>query len=975
VAELLVPLAISTGLNLLASLFTPKPKEQEVDLRVPRSDYGSPLVKIYGKVRIEGNKFWPDTKDRMYRKATSRSKGKGGGGGGKRGQTRTEYFGTFAVLFCQGECSMDRLIINGDQYDTGHPYYAEYVTFFKGDQDNPWSEMTAKDEVPYKNIAYTNICYIGFTDLPLEKYGNQIPQQISAILVDEELGVNPRLQDVITSICERAGIENNLIDVSDLGDINLDGGLIVPESGEGYRKVLEDIFQMFMLTAYETKDGIIKFVRLGSAVTGIGVNVNNFFPVSNNGIDNKLFVRTEVNPTQIPNQVTIKFFNINKNYDSDEVSAYSEEILELVDATGNDFIKENAVTVDTKYFCTPEQMSVSAINLLIYLHRQQRYEYTLKIPATALSGVGLEPLSTIALPNGETVQIESMAVGSDFLIEIKGRYFAGTSDYNNPAPTPVPPNITPDPTADIPELFIVDVPVFKENTLPGTLYIFARKPCTVIVSLDGGASYVKEVNHEGISTYGNVLTVLPNGTGLDEVSTVDLEIESGEVNAITTAQLSANLNLMVIGTLSGGVYEGEIIQFRDVEVLTATTVRISYLNRGLFRTENFSGSHSLPQKFFLLTAETGAYYSELQGDSKYVGETLTFLPVVASYQNLATTPTYTVTPKGNSYRPFSPTNATGSIDSQGNIQLFWEYSATYSPYNNSSQDVTFDVEILKPDTSVRLIQSPEKQCNYLIADRTVDSVVVPLNVRIYAVSAVVGRGEPLIAEVTPVELTDEIIGTGGGLRGIKFVYAHYTVTENDLGYVIVVETQLVEEIDITFPSTLSNGFYCYVVNSQENNRSAIVSIVPPNSYTIDSNNRISNGKSRSVIHVSGGYYFVEGENSLLYDFNGQVVNNDELGSNIYYEVDGDITLFLPEFPRESNIIGIKGKTGVDFSTNPVVIDGNGLDIEGNPTYTLDIDDERILFYFNGTQWIFISKTSSGSGGGSASIEDIWLYSN
>jgi hypothetical protein len=972
-AQLIVPLAISTGLNLLASLFAPRPKEQEVDLRVPRSDYGSPLVKIYGKVRIEGNKFWPDTKERMYRKSTSRSKGKGGGGGGKGGQTKTTYFGTFAVLFCQGECSMDRLIINGDTYDTGHPYYQEYVTFFKGDQTSPWSEMTAKDEAPYKDIAYTNTCYIGFSDLPLEKYGNQIPQQISAILVDEELGVNPRLADVITSICGRAGIDANLIDVSDLGNIKIDGGFIVPESGEGYRKILEDLFQIFLMTAIETRDGIIKFIRFGSLTTGTSVNVNHFFPVSANGIDNKLFTKNEVNPSQIPNQVSIKFFNINKNYDSDEVTEYSDELEELQNI---DFVKENNVTIDSRYFCSPEQMRTSALNLLRHIHRQQRYEYNVKIPATALSGVGLEPLSTIPLPNGETVQIETLAVGADYLIDVKARYFAGVTEYSNPAPPSVDPNPVPVPT--IPELFVVDVPVFKESTPPGTLYVFANNPCVVLVSVDAGASYLKEVNHEGVSTYGNVLTVLANGSGLDTVNTVDIELESGEVNAITDAQLVANLNLAVIGTLSGGVYEGEIIQFRDVQVLTATTFRLSYLNRGLFRTEGFGGSHALPQKFFLLTAETGAYYSELQGDSKYVGETLTLLPVVANYQNLATTPTTTIAPKGNSYRPFSPTNATGSIDADGNIQLFWEYSASYSPFNNSSQDVTYDIEIIKPDTSVRLIQSPEKQCNYLIADRTADSVVVPLNVRIYAVSQVVGRGEPLIDEITPVLLPNQIIGTGGGLNGIKFVTAHYTVTENDLGYVIVVQTSLVEEINITFPSTLSNGFYCYVVNDQNNNRSAIATVVFPDSYTFESNNRIPNGKARSVIHVSGGNFFVEGENSLLYDFNSEVINNDELASNVYYEVDGNITLFLPEYPRESNIVGIKGKSAVNFANTPVTINGNGNNIEGSATYTLEEEEERILFYFNGNQWIFISRyvlsSGGGGGGGSTDIVDIWLYS-
>lgn len=943
-----VPLVISTGLNLLSSLFTPKQKEQEVALRVPRSDYGSPLVKIYGRVRIEGNKFWPDTKEKMYRKSRSSRKGKGGGGR-KGGQKKDSYFGTFSVLFCQGICNIEKLIINGDNYDINHKYYQEYVTFFNGNQTSPWSEMTAKDESPYKDIAYTNICYVGFSDLPLEKYGNQIPQQISAVLVDDGLGANPLLRDVITNICVRAGIVSDLLDVSDLGDIRLDGGFIVPESGEGYRKILEDLFQMFLMTAIETKEGIIKFVRFGSTATSSTVTLNDYFPVSANGIDNKLFTKNEINPSQIPNQVSIKFFNVNKSYDSDEVTEYTDALEELQDI---DFVKENNVTIDSRYFCSPEQMRVSALNLLRHIHRQQRYEYNLKLPATVLSGSSLELLNTIALPNGEIVQVEQIALGADYLLDIKARYFTGETVYSNPPPPDISPNPVPDPTTDIPELYVVDVPVFKENTNPGTLYVFSRKECSVLISLDGGASYNKDVSHDGISTYGNVLTVLANGSGLDIINTVDVELESGEVNAITDAQLETNLNLAVLGTLNGGAYEGEIIQFRDVQVLTATTFRLSYLKRGLYQTGYFSDKNVLPQRFFLLTAETGAYYSELQGDSRYVGETLTLMPVVATYQNLATTPTYTVTPRGNSYRPSNPTNATGTIDEDGNITIFWDYDPPFSPFNNSTEGVTYDVMIV---ASNRLIQSNLKQCNYLIADRTTDGVGTTFDVLIYAVSSVVGRGNPLEATIVPVLLPNEVIGTGGGLRGIKRVTSAYTVTEYDVGFVIVVQTALIEEINVTFPSTLSNGFYCYVVNDRNNNRSALVSIVVPNSYTFASNNRIPNGKVRSVIHVSLGNYFIEGENSLFYDYVGDVANNGVLDANIWYELQGNRTFLLPTNPRESNMIGIRGMNGVDFADTPITINGNGELIEGNSTFVMNQTDERIILYFNGLQWIFISR--------------------
>jgi hypothetical protein len=351
----------------------------------------------------------------------------------------------------------------------------------------------------------------------------------------------------------------------------------------------------------------------------------------------------------------------------------------------------------------------------------------------------------------------------------------------------------------------------------------------------------------------------------------------------------------------------------------------------------------------------GAYYSELQGDSKFVGQPLTLLPVGTDYQDLASTPVTSITPVGNTFRPTTPTNPSGTIDRDGNIELFWEYSTLYNPFNNAIEAVTYEVEILKPDTEYRLIQSNEKKCQYLIGDRTTDGVSTTLNVNIYGVSSVVGRGIPLVATIIPVELPDVVFSTGGGLRGIRYVEADYTVTENDVDFVLLVQTQLIEEIIVTFPATLSNGFHCYVVNDQNNNRSALATIVVPNSYTFEGHLRIPNSKMRSVTHISLGNYFVEGENSLFYDQVSETPDNGVLEVNSWYEMLGDRTFLFPENPRESDMIGLRGANGVDFAVTPITINGNGELIEGNSTFVIDKTNERIIFYFNGMQWIFITR--------------------
>ena len=63
----LVSLAISVGAQLLLSLFQKSPKQEDPSLQVPKSDYGVGIPKIYGRVRLEGNKFFPQTTNLMYK--------------------------------------------------------------------------------------------------------------------------------------------------------------------------------------------------------------------------------------------------------------------------------------------------------------------------------------------------------------------------------------------------------------------------------------------------------------------------------------------------------------------------------------------------------------------------------------------------------------------------------------------------------------------------------------------------------------------------------------------------------------------------------------------------------------------------------------------------------------------------------------------------------------------------------------------
>ena len=221
----LVSLAISVGAQLLLSLFQKSPKQEDPSLQVPKSDYGVGIPKIYGRVRLEGNKFFPQTTNLMYKVVNERSSGGGGKGGGRsRTTNEKKIYGTIALMYCQGKTTLEKIIIQGEHIETNHPFYQNYCTWFDGTQNDVWS-VVAQDEEPYRYIKYKDIAYLGIHEMPLDRYGNQIPSQISAVLVDGIFGSQPTLDLVVGDILTRAGIDGSLWDVTDLSQIILRDGL------------------------------------------------------------------------------------------------------------------------------------------------------------------------------------------------------------------------------------------------------------------------------------------------------------------------------------------------------------------------------------------------------------------------------------------------------------------------------------------------------------------------------------------------------------------------------------------------------------------------------------------------------------------------------------------------------------------------------------------------------------------------------
>ena len=152
------------------------------DLTLMASTAGAPIPRVYGRARLSGQVIWATNLEELVNTSseTTRSGGKGMGGGGANVTTTTttySYFANIAVGLCEGPIGATlRVWADGKPLDLS----GLTVRSYKGDEaQTPDPLIVAKDgDVP----AYRGLAYVVFERLPLETFGNRIPQLSFGVL-------------------------------------------------------------------------------------------------------------------------------------------------------------------------------------------------------------------------------------------------------------------------------------------------------------------------------------------------------------------------------------------------------------------------------------------------------------------------------------------------------------------------------------------------------------------------------------------------------------------------------------------------------------------------------------------------------------------------------------------------------------------------------------------------------------------------
>jgi hypothetical protein len=147
------------------------------DIEVMASTEGAPIPRAYGRARLSGQVIWATKLEEVI---TTRSEtaggggGKGGAGGGASVTTTTttySYFANVAVGLCEGPIGqVMRVWADGKPLDLA----GINMRVYRGDEEQmPDPLIVAKDgEAP----AYRGLAYVVFERLPVDRFGNRIPQ-------------------------------------------------------------------------------------------------------------------------------------------------------------------------------------------------------------------------------------------------------------------------------------------------------------------------------------------------------------------------------------------------------------------------------------------------------------------------------------------------------------------------------------------------------------------------------------------------------------------------------------------------------------------------------------------------------------------------------------------------------------------------------------------------------------------------------
>jgi hypothetical protein len=601
VANFLIPVAIGIGANLLLSLFAPKPPTQQKgkieDTGVPDAEYGRSLSYPFGRVRKEGlTMMWGIP---LKEVVTSERQGGKGGGGGQTTEVYT-YFLTAAYPIARKIGSVRRvwmnsvLVYNSETNDEKSLKFIEHTTIYTGNQTTPSSVIQSKESNPVP--AFTGMSFLVFNNYPIANYDGTGFPTIDIEVIGES-GNNPKIKDILKTICKLASRTDDQIDVTDIPDDYRIQGFDLLFDGTSFADQLEELMRAFFIVAREPKDKII-FKRQEQSSDPIFIPKSSFGSkkFGENPIDINEKKLTHFRET--PSAVTVSGLNFLKNYETITVVAKDPS-----DTHTNELsFQTKLIDIDMFFMNTASRI------LFLGKTQSKTFSKMFLLPAWENLKVG-DVIFTNDNNNyhQELMQITKKVRGVNYLIEIEATRFQGVGYLPDiPIDNEFPPdNNTPRPYGRA-NAIPIECPIVNSRDTDIGIYVAIEGNSSfskgaLFYSDDNGSSYDFAVGNVVNSVTGTVLSFSPNFNNaspnfIDDLNWIRVSMNSGQLEPVT-------LETFLSGKQLGWFSTGEIIAFKNATIVSSNplTFDISYTIRGVKGTEPAISRHIIGEKFVLLT--------------------------------------------------------------------------------------------------------------------------------------------------------------------------------------------------------------------------------------------------------------------------------------------------------------------------------------------------------------------------------------
>jgi hypothetical protein len=268
-----------------------------------------------------------------------------------------------------------------------------------------------------------------------------------------------------------------------------------------------------------------------------------------------------------------------------------------------------------------------------------------------------------------------------------------------------------------------------------------------------GTAWQSRQTIDKAAVIGTAITVLATSgrpPGLpDEANTVRVTVASGTLASVSYAQFLAGANAALLGD--------ELIYFREAALVAAGVYDLRGFLRGRKGTERFMGTHAAFERFVLLSSGTARWLDlPLAARGLNVGVRALTLGQQASQATVQTVPFTAAT-----LLPYAPVQVR-ALRQGSDVLIRWVRRGRLANGWNNGADVplseaseAYDVEILNaPGTAVlRTLSAVTPQVTYTAAQQAADGLAnaIALNLRVYQLSARVGRGVAAAGSVPVVE--------------------------------------------------------------------------------------------------------------------------------------------------------------------------------------------------------------------------------